>query len=135
MSAIAVSNTGLCFWVLLGETPCRNIPVQKVDNVGMAQVLEDANLLLDHVLVALDGLLEDNLDSHIVARVKRLCLLDSTIGSGAYCIVFSHSYERDRVSPYVCECVLLGLVMNYKCLEELHARQENEALPKSRPNS
>lgn len=68
----------------------------------MAQVLEDANLLLDHVLVALDGLLEDNLDSHIVASVERLCLLDSTIGAGAYCIVFSHSYERERQREYIC---------------------------------
>lgn len=54
----------------------------------MAQVLEDTNLLLDHVLVALDSLLEDNLDSHIVARVEGLCLLDSTICTSACCIGF-----------------------------------------------
>lgn len=61
-----------------------NSPVQKVDNVGMAQVLEDTNLLLDHVLMSLNGLLQNDLDSHIVASVDGPCLLDRAVCSSAY---------------------------------------------------
>jgi hypothetical protein len=58
------------------------VPVQKVDNVRMAQVLEDANLLLDHVLMSLDSLFEDNLDSHVNTSVQRLGEFNSAICAG-----------------------------------------------------
>ena len=49
----------------------------------MAQVLEDTNLLLDHVFVPFDSLLENNLDSHINTSVQGLGELDCAVGSGS----------------------------------------------------
>jgi hypothetical protein len=59
------------------------LPVQKVDNVGMIQVLEHVNLLMNHVLVPFDSLLEDNFDGNILLSTARPGFLDSTIRSRA----------------------------------------------------
>lgn len=101
-----------------------NSPVQKVDNVRMAQVLEDTNLLLNHVLMSFDSLLQNDLHSHIVASVEGSCLLDGAVRSSAYSCVSSRSVN------YICEFIILIELLS--CLL-LTCSFFNS--PRSRPNS
>lgn len=63
------------------QTYPRLEPVDKFDNVGVAQPLEDLELVVDHLLVAFDALLQDDLDSDLAGWA--LGLANDAICSGA----------------------------------------------------
>lgn len=57
----------------------KRLPVQKVDNVWMTQALKHFNLLVNHIFMALDSLLEYDLDSDFLVSTARRGPLDGTI--------------------------------------------------------
>ena len=56
-------------------------PVDELDNVGVLEPLEHLELVVYHLLVPLDILLEDDLDGDLAGRA--LGLADDTVGTGA----------------------------------------------------
>lgn len=52
-------------------------PVHKPDNVRVLQILEEVQLIVDHLLVALDILLQDDLDGDLASRA--ICFADNAV--------------------------------------------------------
>jgi hypothetical protein len=55
-------------------------PVDKLDNVRMLELLEHLQLIVNHLLVALDIALQDDLDGNLA--IGAVGLTDDTIGAG-----------------------------------------------------
>lgn len=61
------------------STHSRLEPVDKLDDMRVLQSLQHGKLVIDHLLVAFDILLQDNLDSNLASRAVRLT--NDTIGT------------------------------------------------------
>lgn len=55
-------------------------PVDKLDNVGVLEALQHVQLVVDHALIALDVLLQDDLDGDLASRAVGLA--DDAIRAG-----------------------------------------------------
>lgn len=65
------------------ETHPRLEPVDEVDNVWVVQRLQHLQFVVDHLLIALHILLEDDLDGHLSRTA--VCFTDNAICTRAQC--------------------------------------------------
>lgn len=83
-------------------------PVDKFDNVLVVHCLEHFELVKDHLLMALDLRLEDDLDCHLALRM--VCLADDAECAGAECLsesvesllVIARRLTVNHFGNYVC---------------------------------